>query len=295
MLRFVLAINQSNLRTLSLTCNKSLGDAIPNTFLPNLAAPRLSELHLSVCSIGPSATPALLSYLTSSRSAGLYTLKLNGNPLGLSSVTRVIHALERANWSVCWVEMHACCLNGVPEGDNGWRRCEEQLRMNVLERNRFLGKKTAEDALLLLSHARPALLPPGQQITGARSRLPTELIMHILSFLAPVLSASQHIRVCSYAATASSLPSLELSIPSSCHSLFLSSSYPGSQSSTRHLLMIDASGKGTLSAASRPPSVQMTPLTKNEERKTWLQKVGCDRFEPDTHGVELGVELAEDE
>ena len=287
MLRFALAINRSNLRALSLTCNKALGDTIATTFLPNISAPRLFELHLSVCSIGPSAIPALLSYLTSPRSAGLRNLKLNGNPLGLSSVLRIIQALERANWSILCVEMHACCLNGVLDGDIGWRECEEQLRMKVLERNRFLGRKAAEDALLLLCHARPALLDCGRQVRGAQYRLPPELVIHILSFLAPTLSASQHIRVCRYAASPSSLPGLEFTISSIPSSSFPPYSAP--QSSPRHLLMMDASGRSTLSAASRLSPIRMMDRARNEERNSWLRKVGCDRFDPDP-GIQSDVE-----
>jgi hypothetical protein len=284
MLRFVLAINRSNLRTLSLTCNRSLGEALSATFFPNLSASRLGELHLSVCSLGPSATPALLSYLTSPRSAPLHTLKLNGNPLGLPSVTRIVHGLERANWSVGWVEMHACCLDRAIEGDNGWKSCEEQLRISVLDRNRFLRKKAAEDALSLLPHARPALLTVERHAKGARARLPPELIIHILSFLAPTLSAAQHVRVCMYAASPSTLPSLELSFPASPLSvLVLPSSWPSSDSqlSRRHIVMQNEPEMGGFRAPwMGSPYAHMTLSMKYEARKTWLQHVGCDRFEP---------------
>lgn len=292
MLRFVLAINQSNLRTLSLTCNKSLGEALSTTFFPNLSAPRLAELHLSVCSLGQSATPALLSYLTSPRSTGLHTLKLNGNPLGLASVTRIVQGLERANWSLAWVEMHACSLDG-PVGANGWSKCEQQLRFNVLDRNRFLRKKAVEDALFLLPHARPALLNVGRHTKGARARLPPELIIHILSFLAPTLSAAQHIRVCTYAASQGTLPSLELTIPSSPST---SPTLPrfGTRISSGTIVMSNDSGVGNLRVLTLgSPYPQMTLPVKYEERKTWLQHVGCDRFEPDIiPQVELGLDQA---
>jgi hypothetical protein len=248
MLRFVLAVNRSNLHKLSLTCNKSLADAITTTFLPNLSCPNLTELHLSVCSLGPSATPALLSYLTSPRSYRLFNLKLSGNPLGLPSVTPIVQELERGNWSLGWVEMHACCFNGAGQLDQGWAKCEEQLRYNVLQRNQYLGRKSAAEAILLLPHARPALVAYGRQGTGARPRLPPELVIFILSFLAPTLSSAQHIRVCTFAASPSTLPRLGLTLPSPLPDLPSSRPKGGSQSF--------------------------------DERIKWLQKVGCDRFEP---------------
>lgn len=296
MLRFVLAVNRSNLQTLSLTCNKSLGESISATFLPNLTAPQLTELHLSVCLLGPSATPALASYLASSRSAGLQTLKLNGNPLGLPSVTQIINALERSNWSVNWVEMHACRLNSgsEAEGNNGWRRCEEQLRVKVLERNRYLGRRTVEDALFLLPHARAALLSHGRQSRYAYSRLPPELIIHILSFLAPSLSAAQYIRVCTYAASPSTLPSLDLSFPSLHNTpLILPSSWPssGSQPPSRHIFKLDETRSSDFRAALLTPGFpSVTSPTIYQQRKSWLIEVGCNRFEPDKPG--FGAEQA---
>ncbi|KAF8499523.1 hypothetical protein JB92DRAFT_2795177 [Gautieria morchelliformis] len=243
MLRFALAVNRSNLRTLSLTCNKSLADAIATAFLPNLSSPKLTELHLSVCLLGPSATPALLSYLTSPRSYALFNLKLTGNPLGLSSVTHIVQELERANWSLGWAEMKPYRVNGDGQWVQGCWKCDEHLRFGVLHRNRYLGRRSAADAIFLLIHARPALVAYGRQGTGARARLPPELVIHILSFLAPTLSSAQHVRVCTFAASLSTLPSLGLTLPSPLHSTPLPSSSP-----------------------------------KNGK---WLQKVGCDRFEPD--------------
>ncbi|KAF8591276.1 RNI-like protein [Ramaria rubella] len=299
MLRFALAINRSNLHTLSLTCNKSLGEIISTTFLPNLSAPKLAELHLSVCSLGPAATPSLISYLASPRAWGMRTVKLNGNPLGLSSVSRIIRALERANWSIGWVEMHACCLqDGILEGNDGWKKCEEQLRIKVLERNRYLGKKTAEDALILLPYARPTLLAYGRPCSGSRPRLPPELAIHILSFLAPSLSPAQHLRVCSYAASPDTLPVAGLTFPSLQPSL-LSIPSPWSTSwsrfAPRHTCMGDAPGTASPGAFLCPACARMRRImspVRDEERKAWLKKVGCDRFEPEFQtGMEEILEL----
>lgn len=155
MLRFTMALNRSNLHTLSLTSNVDLAESLINIFLPNLSSLNLIELHLSACSLGPEAIPPLLSYLSSPRSARLFTLKLNGNNFGREGVETILNSLQHHNWGLVWLEMRAC---GV--GSHVWKDLEGILRDNILTRNRHLANKVAWEALDLLSYARPALLLP---------------------------------------------------------------------------------------------------------------------------------------
>lgn len=155
MLRFTMALNRSNLHTLSLTSNLHLAESLINIFLPSLSSLSLIELHLSVCSLGPEAIPPLLSYLSSPRSARLFTLKLNGNNFGREGVETILNSLQHHNWSLVWLEMNACGVNSL-----AWKDLEGILRDNILTRNRFLANKVAREALDLLFYARPALLLP---------------------------------------------------------------------------------------------------------------------------------------
>ncbi|KIJ36391.1 hypothetical protein M422DRAFT_34347, partial [Sphaerobolus stellatus SS14] len=198
MLRFVLAVNRSRLHTLNLTSNPALSDSLCSTFLTTLCASRLSDLQLSLCALGPSSVPALISFLTSPKAVNLKQLKLNGNSFGLDGLTKIIDALEQSNWSLNHLEIYACCTN-EPHSEEGWKALERRFSTRILERNRFLTSRAASDALVLLRHARPALLHYGRITDGARSRLPMELVIHTLSFLDPALSTFQHLRVCKYA------------------------------------------------------------------------------------------------
>lgn len=339
MLRFTVALNRSNLHTLSLTSNVDLGEALGDTFLPSLSAPSLIELHLSVCSLGPTTVPSLLSYLCSSRASRLFTLKLNGNNFGLEAIETIFNSLLRHNWSLIWLEMHTCGINqsliDVNNNNTIWKGFEGMLRDRILSRNRLLANKVAWEALGLLVYARPALLllprhyddmddvvrkstrstcrgvtsveegEKGEYDSSwkeqcltrelalssnfvlARRRLPLELVMHILSYLAPSLSPAQFRRVCAFAEDRDTLPSLSngLSLPTSS-SLPGSSSrlsatdddsrFPRSHSGLNPYL--EVLGTHTLILTSR---YEMLSPKHVEQRKVWLKTVGCDRYEPD--------------
>jgi hypothetical protein len=212
MLRFVMAVNRSKLHTLSLTNNTTLSESLCNTFLPMLSAPRLTELQLSLCSLDPSSVPTLTSYLTSPRAIDLKTLKLNGNPFGIEALKKIVDALEEGNWSLDCLEIYACCPNDPNSGD-AYKTLETRFRTLILERNKYLAARTVNHAFTLLRHGRPVLLNYGRKTQGANPRLPMELVMKILYFLAPSLSTSQYLRVCKYAASPDTLPSIGLTIP----------------------------------------------------------------------------------
>jgi len=276
MLRFTLAVNRSNLRRLSLTSN-SLADSLSNIFFPNLSSPTLSELHLSICSLDASSAPSIISYLASPRSGSLQILKLNGNSFGLEAMTKIVDTLEKLNWSINSLEMHACSAT-LGEGESqDWKTLELRSRTLIMQ-NMFLAKTTATDALSLLSPARVALLHYGRQLGGSAPRLPLELVFHTLSFLAPSLSPSQRIRVFKYAASPETLPSLDLILPKPRSSyssppakLLLNQQHRCSQYPSDSTLVCPECG--------RPRFIESI-ASKREMREEWLRKVGCDRFEP---------------
>ncbi|GJJ14928.1 hypothetical protein Clacol_009198 [Clathrus columnatus] len=327
MFRFTVALNRSNLHTLSLTSNPDLGQALTDTFLPNLSAPNLIDLHLSVCSLGPEAIPPLLSYLTSPRAVRLFTLKLNGNNFGPGGIETILNSIERHNWSLSWLEMRACGVNYDLMGSNNnslWKDFEKQLRVRILDRNKYLANETAREALYLLPHARPALLLPNNDndpaeadkssmncgsinstgeeappfsrirvlptLVSARSRLPLELVLHILSYLAPTLSPAQLARVCAYAEDRTTLPSLSvrLSLPtSSSLSTAGSARFNISHSHGRlnpyldlNVLWTPAVIVGDINSNLKGISQQQSTMKVVDQRKAWLRRVGCDRCIP---------------
>lgn len=288
MLRFTLAVNRSNLRTLNLTSNLGLEKPLATIFFPNLWAPRLTELHLSLCSLGPSSMPAILSFLTSTRGVGLKTLMLNGNSFGIKSLIKLMDVLERGNWSLHNLEMYACGNNS--QNQESFKVLERRISNHkaVMERNRFLANMVSKEALLLLTHARPALLQFGRMIEGASTRLPIEIVMHALTFLAPLLSATQHLRVFQYSALADTLPNLGLTFPPAYDSP--SGVEPPSRRSnglrllSRHTCVMPSSpaGSASLLCAECTRLKRTTiPVRVEETRENWLRIVGCDHFEPD--------------
>ncbi|KAI0338859.1 hypothetical protein BDW22DRAFT_652496 [Trametopsis cervina] len=212
---FAHAINASHLATLKLSSNPH-GPTLVPALLSTLSSAHLHTLELSTLSLtAPSAVP-LAAFLTSPH-CHLRTLTLNGNALGTRGA-RALHAALRLNYSLTQFEMFA----GGGEGDED---DEEQAshalsladalaeRRAILTRNQILQQQVTSDALTLLRHARAALLPFSPSSLSSMGatvalRLPTELVLHVLSFLAPSLSPAQCLRVCTYAADRTTLPPL---------------------------------------------------------------------------------------
>ncbi|PFH48041.1 hypothetical protein AMATHDRAFT_76922 [Amanita thiersii Skay4041] len=119
-----------------------------------------------------------------------------------------------------------------------WYKCHQAIQ-RVVTRNQQLKQETEKQALQLLRYARTVLLhspaipassvdPPGEtrtkhhlkigslngvgnasNVSGFSFReLPIEIQLHVLSFLAPILSSAQRISICTYAAMPSTLPPL---------------------------------------------------------------------------------------
>lgn len=239
--KFVNAVNNSNLEVLSLSSNRSLSDAFVEVFLPALNAPSLRALYLSAMNLTPLSCPYILDFLTDPHRCHLHTLKCNGNTLGLQAVRSIIGAVARKNYALVTVELYANHLASDSLSDtlssdhdsNGedtevdkatslnlaWIACQHRMNL-VLTRNALLKGYVEGESLQLLRYARilllhtqciKRLLPAPQMpnnVSPSFTSLPIEIQHHILSFLAPHLSAGQLIRIIGYASSANTLPCL---------------------------------------------------------------------------------------
>ncbi|KAG9002301.1 hypothetical protein FRB95_007428 [Tulasnella sp. JGI-2019a] len=130
---FTSAINNSQLKTLSLTSNPHLSDTFLFRFLPNLSTPYLQELHLSAIGLTSVSTPHIVAFLSSDLplpsstssteddtptisllkidkyrpTTRLKDLRLNGNTFTLACAASFVHALEHNNFSIRHLEMYA--------------------------------------------------------------------------------------------------------------------------------------------------------------------------------------------
>ncbi|CCM04772.1 uncharacterized protein FIBRA_06963 [Fibroporia radiculosa] len=189
-----------------------------------------------------------------------------------------------------------------------WRDGQKELA-RILLRNKYLGTVTQREAFVLLRYARALLLRSGTQgsivevpsteallqtigsvfdlvpssalLAPARafpfSRLPMELQLYILSFLAPTLSSAQRIRVCTYAASLSTLPSL---LPALISRQTMSRSYAstmplGGVGLGVGMMLRKRHSSVTYAGASHDPAISR----RDEERAKWLMLVRCNAFE----------------
>lgn len=241
---FAHALNCSHLETLSLTTNANLADEFISKFIPILNTPHLQELQISVLGLTHASAPHLVEYLSSPR-CRLRALRANGNRLGLRGARTIVRAIHRNNFTLAKLELYANGLMDAEPDDSGetsasddegtrsgrilWQDSESELA-RALQRNRLLREATEREALNLLRYARAVLLKPRNPAALSASRalvplastsvdypptlpfqitnLPTELQLHILSFLAPTLSSAQRIRIYTYASSAATLPPL---------------------------------------------------------------------------------------
>ncbi|KAI0918343.1 hypothetical protein AcV5_002351 [Taiwanofungus camphoratus] len=208
-----------------------------------------------------------------------------------------------------------------------WQESEKELK-RVLLRNEQLKRATEREALALLRYARTVLLRPRTQAHGSSSmalvpcsieslfssignplllpppgpsaptfpfsHLPTELQLHILSFLAPTLSSAQRIRIYTYAASPATLPQLLPSlsrlncIPNlSRTDLGSASGMPGSEMGVGMVLGMTMRKRGIFrsgSASGRTDGKCMGAgygviCKREEERSRWLTLMRCNAFE----------------
>ncbi|KAG7448738.1 uncharacterized protein BT62DRAFT_946378 [Guyanagaster necrorhizus] len=207
---FTNSINSSHLEMLSLTTNIALSDNFVGAFFSSLRSTYLKELHVSATGITHRSAPHIISYISSHERCRLHTFKCNGNALGHSAVKRIISAIEKRNFVLSGIELYSNHMatesddDDTSSDDTDWKELESKLRL-ILSRNMHLKRVAEKEALGLLCYSRTLLLP---STSSALCMLPTEIKLHILSFLAPSLSPSQRINVCTYASALTTLPPL---------------------------------------------------------------------------------------
>lgn len=128
-------------------------------------------------------------------------------------------------------------------------------------------------------------------------KLPTELKLYILSFLAPTLSSAQRIRIYSYASSTATLPSVLSRLPGTGNRLTRGSNMCVADPSSLGFGMEAASGSKLWSVGGGGGcmngkcmgAVNSVVCHREEERFRWLAAVGCCAFEPE-RGEHRGVQ-----
>ncbi|VDB87066.1 unnamed protein product [Peniophora sp. CBMAI 1063] len=252
---FTSALNRSHLRRLTLSSNQQLSDEFLAAFLATLSSPHFEELILSFVGLTCESVPTIVEFLGSPRARSLKHLTLNGNELGRDGLFLIIDAVEKSNFHLTRCEMYANWSTNDEEERRIWNEAVARLSQ-ATTRNQVLGRNTGREALILLRHARPALLQHAEQgeEQPPQPRLPNELILHILSFFAPTLSAPQRRRVVDYASDARTLPPLPQGPPPLGGPQVVTSGFIG--------------------------SLRYVPLPAVLEARTeWLIKVQCDAYD----------------
>ncbi|KAJ7102584.1 hypothetical protein B0H15DRAFT_339627 [Mycena belliarum] len=190
-----------------------------------------------------------------------------------------------------------------PASLDAWKASEAHIR-RVLLRNTHLKRETEKEALQLLRYARPLLLtssghapstrctdcscahPPGPRSGPADSdgaaapaargfafrALPTELQLHIMSFLAPTLSPAQRIRIYTFASSPATLPRAGLCLPD--------------RAGIGSMCVLDPSSmpfgmaSGGCAGGKCAGATNSVVCHKEQQRAEWLSAVGCAAYDP---------------
>ncbi|KAF8649179.1 hypothetical protein AX16_005977 [Volvariella volvacea WC 439] len=173
---FVEALNTSRLEVLSLTTNRRLSDAFIEIFIPSLKTSYLRELHISAMGLTPASLPHLTSYLSSKDRCHLHAFKCNGNLLGFRAIRAIVNTIQRHNYNITTLELHANDFAGgdhALDGESGddigddadeeprHQRSWEDLQPLIaitLFRNQRLKQETQHQAVGLLKYCRALLL-----------------------------------------------------------------------------------------------------------------------------------------
>jgi Ran GTPase-activating protein (RanGAP) involved in mRNA processing and transport len=273
---FTSALNSSHLEKLNLSSNRHLSDSFAATLFPHLNSFDLRDVFLSIVGLTPLSVPDIVSYISSPR-CRLHSLSLNGNALGFQGVTDIVRAVEKNNFGLVKVELYSNQYAEPGSEEIEATRENDQNLKRTLIRNQYLKRQTEKEALRLLVSARASLLQPKYQhkTTGTSFPscplsqssvpiLPTELQLHILSFLAPTLSSAQRIRIYTYASTFSTLPDILPRLASNS----------GSRGSE---CLPDPTHLGPSIGARNLNGWVLRQV--DEQRERWLKAVGCDSFE----------------
>ncbi|GLB42188.1 hypothetical protein LshimejAT787_1102030 [Lyophyllum shimeji] len=242
---FVQAINTSRLKTLNLASNDNLGDAFVEAFFPALRCTTLRNLNVTATRLTGRSVDFITAYLSSNQFCHLRIFSCNANQLGTPGVKSIINAIRRYNYRLTEVNIYSNYgeVENLEEAVEQFKEALLFLRQTV-NRNNYFTRETEEQALRLLRYSRPVLLSSSEvqssrrlipcipscsiypaneasifeagrpQSLSPNVKLPIEIKQHILSFLAPTLSAAQRIRIYHYASLPSTLPELLPSLPS---------------------------------------------------------------------------------
>lgn len=210
----------------------SLSDPFVEAFLPRLATPYLRQLDMSAIDMTRAVVPIIVDYIKSPL-CRLDRLQCNANSLTLPGARTIINAIDQFNYTLGKVnvdDLHMDEDDGDAEDraiawQESWRILSSTTHRNLVNR-----ADVRTDALTLLRCCRGLYLRSGNLHPGAshsfasiasRSRnshylepslffkLPTELQLAIMAFIAPALSHQQRVRVIGYAADVATLPTLD--------------------------------------------------------------------------------------
>ncbi|KAK7685565.1 hypothetical protein QCA50_011432 [Cerrena zonata] len=290
---FVDAVNSSQLRTLTLSSNCGDGNVLVSHLMDMLDSTTLGDIQISGADLTQVVIPHIVNYISSPRSR-LHTIRANGNKLGIRGVREIVQAVERHNYSLTKVDLLANWTEGSEtESDEDHtmearKRVTERLNI-ALKRNDRLKKETTKGAFALLRHARAVLLrtavvhPAVQQTDSPTpiSRLPMELQLHILSFIAPTLSTTQRLRIFHFAATPLTLPRLSLTPTADAGCIpdpaSVSPVGPAAFGGFNMAAVTKAGHSGCPSGKCMGSGSLM--CRREAERLKWLEEMGCDSYE----------------
>ncbi|KAF7986275.1 hypothetical protein HWV62_35200 [Athelia sp. TMB] len=266
---FTAALNTSHVAKLNIGSHLTLSDAFIEHFIPSLASNHLSELQLSNLGLTYACIPHLVAYLKDRlRSRRLRVLMLNANNLGSEGLADLVTAIGTGNWSLAELEIFSNTTHEVSSAE------QTQNLKQLLQRNRHYRRMVEKEALGLIRPSRALLLPPHDP--PSNPYLPTEIYLHILSFLAPALSPAQQLNVFSYASSYTTLPALlpplfplqTACVPDPSNSSFDMLGGPGrSPPAGRH------------SSGCMDGCVKGIVCQREVRREHWLTAVACDVYE----------------
>ena len=191
---------------------------------------------------------------------------LNANNLGSEGLADLVTAIGRGNWSLAELEIFSNTTYEVSSAEQ-----TENLK-KLLQRNQHYRRIVEKEALGLIRLSRALLLPPHDP--PANPHLPTEIYLHILSFLAPALSPAQQINVFAYASSYATLPALLpplFPLQSGC--------VPDPSNSSFDMIGGRSPPAGRQSSGCMDGCVKGIVCQREVQRERWLTSVACDVYE----------------
>lgn len=258
-----------------------------------LDSPTLGDVQVSTADVTYAAVPHIVNFISSPRSH-LHTLRANGNKIGIRGIREIVQAVERHNYNLTKVDLFANWADGSEtesEEDRtmeAWKKLRERLD-NATKRNERLKRETAKGAFTLLRHSRAVLLRTIGVSQAIQQydyptpipRLPMELQLHILSFLAPTLTTTQRLRIFNFAATPLTLPRLS-STPTTDTSCIPdpASLSPGGPAAFGVFNMAAVTKAGHSGCPSGKCMGRDSLMCRREaEKSKWLEEMGCQAYE----------------